>query len=398
MPDNAGVNDDIVLAGAHVVAADGVLGPGWIRVAGGRIADLGPGSPPAAWAVGDVTDLTDRWVFPGFVDIHVHGGGGASFTEGGAEQARQAAAFHRAHGSTRIVASLVTAPLDEMAQRTAMLADLVDEGVIDGIHLEGPFLSHARCGAQDPRYLIDPDVAAFGRLVAAGRGHVRQITIAPELPGAAGLIRAAVEAGVVASAGHSDATAQATAAAIDAGVTHATHLFNGSRPLDHREPGPPGALLDRQVTCEVIADGTHLHDMTIRLAWRAAGPGNLVLITDAMGAAGMPDGRYRLGSQEVVVSGGVARLAEGLPGAGSIAGSTATMAHCVRRALRNVQLPPPDVAAAASSTPARVVGLDGETGELRPGLAADLVVLDTNLRLTAVMARGQWVAGVRVPR
>ena len=396
VPDNALVINELLLAGARVVTPDGVLGPGWIRVADGRIADVGPGSPAAA--AGDVVDLTDRWVLPGFVDIHVHGGGGASFTEGGAAEARQAAAFHRAHGSTRIVASLVTAPLDELEQRAGMLADLVDEGVIDGIHLEGPFLSHARCGAQDPRYLIDPDVAAFKRLISAGRGHVRQITIAPELPCAADLIHAAVEAGVVAAAGHSDATAQATDAAIGAGVTHATHLFNGSRPLDHREPGPPGALLDRQVTCEVIADGMHLHDMTIRLVWRAAGSGQLVLVTDAMAAAGMPDGRYRLGPQEVVVNGGVARLAEGLPGAGSIAGSTATMAQCVRRALRNVRLPVLDVAAAASTTPARVVGLGGETGAIRPGLAADLVVLDANLRLTAVMARGQWVEGVRPPR
>lgn len=396
VPDNALVINELLLAGAHVVTPDGVLGPGWIRVAGGRIVEVGAGTTPVGG--GEVVNLTDRWILPGFVDIHVHGGGGASFTEGGAAEARQAAAFHRAHGSTRIVASLVTAPLDELEQRAGMLADLVDEGVIDGIHLEGPFLSHARCGAQDPRYLIDPDVAAVKRLISAGRGHVRQITIAPELPGAADLIHAAVEAGVVAAAGHSDATAQATDAAIDAGVTHATHLFNGSRPLDHREPGPPGALLDRQVTCEVIADGTHLHDTTIRLVWRAAGSGKLVLVTDAMGAAGMPDGRYRLGPQEVVVNGGVARLAEGLPGAGSIAGSTATMAHCVRRALRNVRLPVLDVAAAASTTPARVVGLGGETGAIRPGLAADLVVLDTGLRLTAVMARGQWVEGVRPPR
>lgn len=378
-------NSRMLLAGDYVVTPDRVLVPGWVRIADGRIADVGEGAPDGP------ADRTGHWIFPGFVDMHVHGGGGASFTEGGAGQARKAAAFHRAHGSTRIIASLVTAPLDEMEQRTAMLADLTDEGVIDGVHLEGPFLSRARCGAQDPRYLINPDVAAFKRLLAAGRGHVKQITIAPERPGAVSVIRAAVEAGVVAAAGHSDATARDTVAGIDAGVTHATHLFNGSRPLDHREPGPPGALLDRQVTCEVIADGTHLHDMTIRLAWRAAGPGNLVLITDAMSAAGMPDGQYRLGSQDVVVSGGVARLAEGVPGAGSIAGSTATMARCVERALANVQLPVLDVAAAASTTPARVTGLDGETGALRPGLAADLVLLDAKLRLNAVMARGQWV-------
>jgi N-acetylglucosamine-6-phosphate deacetylase len=377
-----------LLTGARVVTPDGVLEPGWLRIDGDTITDLGPDDPASA---ADRTDLTGHWVLPGFVDMHVHGGGGASFTEGGAADARRAAAFHRAHGSTRIIASLVTAPLSELEERTAMLADLADEGVIDGIHLEGPFLSEARCNAQDPRYLLTPDLAAFARLHEAARGHLRQITIAPELPGAADLIRAAVAAGVVAAAGHTDATSAVTAAAIEAGVTHATHLFNGMRPLGHREPGPAGALMDRQVTCEAISDGTHLHEVTIRLIARAVGPGKLVLVTDAMGAAGMPDGSYRLGPREVIVSGGVARLAEGAPGAGFIAGSTATMALVVRRAITVVGLPVTDVAAAASTTPARVVGLAGVSGALRPGLAADLVVLDEDFRLTAVMARGEWV-------
>jgi N-acetylglucosamine-6-phosphate deacetylase len=372
----------------RVVTPDGVLDPGWISVVEGRIEGLGRGRPPGN---GVCADLTGRWLLPGFIDMHVHGGGGASFTEGGPEQARKAAAFHRAHGSTRIVASLVTAPLDELERRAATLADLADEGVVDGIHLEGPFLSRARCGAQDPRYLLGPDVAAFERLRSAARGHLREITVAPELPGAARVIRAAVAGGVVVAAGHTDATAEVTAAAIDSGVTHATHLFNGMRPFDHREPGPAGALLDRRVSCEVIADGTHLSDVAIRLVARAAGPGNLVLITDAMGAAGMPDGRYHLGLQDVIVSGGVARLAEGVPGAGSIAGSTATMAHVVRRAITAVGLPITAVAAAASTTPARILGLGQVTGALRPGLAADLVALDDDFRLTAVMARGQWV-------
>jgi N-acetylglucosamine-6-phosphate deacetylase len=376
------------LAGARVVTPEGVLDRGWIRVAGDRIEAVGTGSP-----AGTGPDLGGGWVLPGFVDIHVHGGGGASFTEGGSDDARRAARFHREHGSTRIVASLVTAPVDELAERCSMLADLADEGVIDGIHLEGPFLSHARCGAQDPRYLIDPDVAAFERLHAAARGHLKQITIAPELPGAADLIRAVGAAGVVAAAGHTDASAEVTDAAIDAGVTHATHLFNGMRPLDHRQPGPAGALLVREVTCEAISDGTHLHDMTIELIARAAGPGNLVLITDAMAAAGMPDGAYHLGQQAVTVSGGVARLAEGTPGAGSIAGSTATMAHVVHHAITSAGLPVTEVAAAASTTPARIVGLAGVTGALRPGLAADLVLLNDDFTLRAVMSRGQWVSG-----
>lgn len=377
-----------VYGGARIVTPDGVLDPGWIAVDAGRVSALGQGDPAVP---GPVTDLAQQWVLPGFVDIHVHGGGGASFTEGGAEDARRAAAFHRRHGSTRIVASLVTAPVGELARRASMLADLADEGAIDGIHLEGPFLSSVRCGAQDPRYLIAPDLDAFERLRAAARGHLRMITIAPELPGATELIRAAVAAGVVAAVGHTDATAEVTTTAVAAGASHATHLFNGMRPLDHKEPGPPGALLDAAagglVTCEAISDGTHLHDMTIRLIARSGG---LVLVTDAMAAAGMPDGGYHLGQQAVTVAGGVARLAQGTPGAGSIAGSTATTAHVVRHAIASAGLPVTDVAIAASRRPAQVTGLAG-CGTLVAGAAADLVVLDEDFRLSAVMARGEWV-------
>lgn len=374
----------MIVAAGHVVTPGGVLEPGWLRIAGGRIAAVGEGPPP-----GPVT-WRGSWALPGFIDMHVHGGGGASFTEGGPGDVRRAAAFHRAHGTTRIVASLVTAPAGELERRAAMLADLADEGVIDGIHLEGPFLSAVRCGAQDPRYLIAPDVAVFARLHAAARGWLRMITIAPELPGARDLIRAAAAAGVIAAAGHTDASAEVTAEAIAAGVSHATHLFNGMRPLGHRDPGPAGALLDQQVTCEVVADGSHLHDTTIRLAARAAGPANLVLITDAMAAAGMPDGTYRLGQQDVTVADGVARLVRA-PGA--IAGSTATMDRVVRHAITSAGLPVPDVAAAASTTPARRLGLSARTGALAPGLSADLVLADETFGLTTVLAAGTEVPG-----
>jgi N-acetylglucosamine-6-phosphate deacetylase len=378
------VSEPLLVAAERVVTPDGVLAPGWLRISGGTIAAMGPGEP------GEQPDFRAHWALPGFIDMHVHGGGGASFTAGGAGDARRAAAFHRAHGTTRIIASLVTAPAGDLAERLGLLAGLADEGVIDGIHLEGPFLSAARCGAQDPRYLIAPDVAVFARLHEAARGWLRMITIAPELPGAAAVIRAAVGAGVIAAAGHTDASAEVTAAAVDAGVSHATHLFNGMRPLGHRDPGPAGALLDRQVTCEVVADGSHLHDTVIRLAARAAGQGNLVLITDAMAAAGMPDGGYRLGSLDVTVTAGVARLAPAEPGGapGSIAGSTATMDAVVRHAITAAGLDVADVAAAAATTPARRLGLAEETGALRPGLAADLVLLDGDFRLQAVVARG----------
>ena len=409
----------LLLAGGRVVTPDGVLDPGWIRLTGNQIDAVGTGIPPAPRP--DV-DLNGQWVLPGLIDVHVHGGGGASFTEGAvdqagpaaagpegaAEQARQAAAFHRARGTTTMLASLVTAPVAELEAQAALLAGLADEGAIAGLHLEGPFLSPARRGAQDPRHMIAPDVAVFERLRAAARGHLRMITLAPELPGALALIRAARAAGVIVAVGHTDATAELTMAAVGAGATHATHLFNGMRPLHHREPGAVGALLDRaEVTCELVADGVHLDDITVRVTARAAGPGRLVLVSDAMAAAGMPDGSYQVGSLLVTVAGGVARLQEdpGDPAAtapaaagtahvagGAIAGSTATLADVARHAIA-AGLPVPDVAAAASTTPARVLGLAGRTGALRPGLAADLVVCDEGFRPRAVMRRGQWLPG-----
>jgi len=395
VPAHAGVIRGHLLTGGRVVTPAGVLSPGWLRVTGSVIDAVGPGEPDERQSSGlTVTDLRRQWVLPGFVDMHVHGGGGTSFTEGTAEDARAAAEFHRRHGSTTIVASLVTAPFGGLEARAAMLAGLALQDVIAGLHLEGPFLSAARCGAQDPRYMIAPDVAAFERLHAAAAGWLRVITVAPELPGATALIKAATRAGVVAAVGHTDATADVTSAAVDAGASHATHLFNGMRPLHHREPGPAGALLDRdEVSCEVIADGVHLNDIVIRVAARACGPGRLVLITDAMAAAGMPDGRYRLGSVRVDVAGGVARLAaEGGPGA--IAGSTATMAGVVRHAVA-AGLPVTDVAAAASTAPARVLGIGDRTGALRPGLDADLVVCDEEFGLRAVMRHGEWLGESR---
>jgi N-acetylglucosamine-6-phosphate deacetylase len=375
----------LLLAGGRVVTPDGVLNPGWIRLAGPLIDAVGSGDPQGQLPA---VDLRGQWVLPGFVDVHVHGGGGASFTEGTSDEARQAAAFHRGQGSTTVLASLVTAPLAELAARAGLLAGLADDGVIAGLHLEGPFLSPVRRGAQDPRHMIAPDVAVFERLHAAARGHLRVITLAPELPGALAVIQAATQAGVTVAVGHTDATAEVTLAAIDAGATHATHLFNGMRPPHHREPGAVGALLDRgEVTCEVIADGAHLDDIVVRLTARAAGPGRLVLVSDAMAAAGMPDGSYQLGSQRVTVAGGVARLLEDRA---AIAGSTATLADVVRHAVA-AGLPVPDVAAAASTTPARVLGLAGRTGALSPGLDADLVVCDDDFRPRAVMRRGEWL-------
>src|ERR1700722_2897437 len=375
-----------LLAGGRVVTPDGVLDPGWIRVAGDVIDAVGSGPVPEH----PEADLRGQWVLPGFVDMHVHGGGGASFTEGTSDQARRAAALHLGQGTPTMLASLVTAPISELEARAGLLAGLADDGVIAGLHLEGPFLSPARRGAQDPRYMIAPDVTLFQRLNAAARGHLPVISVAPELPGALAVIQAATRAGVTVAVGHTDATAEVTMAAIDAGAAHATHLFNGMRPLHHREPGAVGALLDRaEVTCEVIADGVHLDDIAVRLTARAAGPGRLVLVRAAMATSGRPAGSYQLGSQRVSVAGGVARLLEDRT---AIAGSTATLADVVRHAIA-AGLPVPDVGAAARTAPARILALARRTGALRPGLAADLVVCDDDFRPSAVMRHGEWLTG-----
>ncbi|HEX6445384.1 MAG TPA: N-acetylglucosamine-6-phosphate deacetylase [Streptosporangiales bacterium] len=372
-----------VLGGGRVVLPGRVV-EGWVQVVDGRVREVGTGAEPED---ADRRDARGGYVLPGFVDIHCHGGGGATFTTPDPDEARRAARFHLGHGTTTMLASLVTASLDTLAEQARVLGKLAADGVVAGVHFEGPFLSAKRCGAQDPAYLRDPDPAGFDRLVAAADGHARMMTIAPELPGAVDLVRRAGEAGLVPAVGHTDAGYDQTRAAIDAGARVATHLFNGMRPLHHRDPGPVLACLAApEVTCELINDGTHLADPLV--AYVAASSGTTALVTDAMGAAGVTDGVYQLGSMRVRVVDGVARLADG----DTIAGSTLTMDVAVRRAVRDVGLDWPLVARAASLTPARVLGLDREIGSLEPGKRADLVVLDAaGLSVSAVMRAGEWL-------
>jgi N-acetylglucosamine-6-phosphate deacetylase len=372
----------MTLANARLVRADEVR-EGWLTIEDGRITHVGYGTAPAGGV-----DLGGRYLVPGFVDIHNHGGAGGSYPAGDAEQARRAADFHLRHGTTTGVASLVTGAPDDLARAVAVLAELCDDGVFAGIHLEGPYISPARCGAHDPAQLRHPDSGELAALVAAGRGHVRMLTIAPELPGALEAIRRAVDAGVIAALGHSDADYARTRAGIEAGATVATHLFNALPPLHHREPGPVAALLeDERVTVELINDGVHVHPAMLRLACAAAGPDRVALVTDAMAAAGLGDGEYTLGSMAVRVTGGVARIVEG----GAIAGSTLTLDEAFRRTVREVGLGLPEAARAASLVPARVLGLDDRIGSIDAGKDADLVVLSPDLAVEGVMKRGTWV-------
>jgi N-acetylglucosamine-6-phosphate deacetylase len=322
------------------------------------------------------------------VDIHNHGGGGASFTSGTADDVVKGIHTHRLHGTTTLVASTVTGDMDFLTRRAGLLSELAEQGDIAGIHFEGPFISPCRKGAHSEELLRDPDPAEVRKLIDAARGRATMVTLATELPGGLDSVRLLAEHGVIAAIGHTDASYEQTVEAIEAGATVATHLFNAMPPLGHREPGPIAALLeDERVTVELINDGTHLHPASLQLAFHHAGAGRVAFITDAMDAAGFGDGRYMLGPLEVEVADGVARLVEG----GSIAGSTLTLDRAFKRAVTIDRLPVEDVVAALSVNPAKLLGRYDRIGSLEPGKDADLVLLDSDFELKGVMRRGEWV-------
>ncbi|MFJ3701550.1 MULTISPECIES: N-acetylglucosamine-6-phosphate deacetylase [unclassified Streptomyces] len=377
----AGRADSTVLAGARVVLPTGTVENGRVIVEGTRIA--GSTTEDAR-----TVDLSGHWVVPGFVDIHNHGGGGASFATGTAKDVLTGVRAHREHGTTTVVASTVTGEMDFLARQAGLLSELVEQGELAGIHFEGPFISPCRKGAHSEELLRDPDPAEVRKLLDAARGSARMVTLATELPGGIESVRLLAEHGVIAAVGHTDATYEQTVEAIDAGATVATHLYNAMPAIGHRAPGPIAALLeDERVTVELINDGTHLHPAALELAYHHAGAGRVALITDAMDAAGAGDGFYELGPLAVEVRDGVARLVEG----GSIAGSTLTLDTAFRRAVTIDRIPVEDVVRSISANPARLLGLDDRVGSLDPGKDADLVVLDADFVLKGVMRQGEWI-------
>ncbi|MEV6331574.1 N-acetylglucosamine-6-phosphate deacetylase [Streptomyces sp. NPDC051909] len=370
-----------VLTGARVVLPTGTVENGRVIVENGRIAGAAHADAPAL-------DLTGHWLVPGFVDLHNHGGGGASFTSGTVDEILTGVRTHRQHGTTTVVASFVTGDMDFLTQRAGLLSELAEQGELAGIHFEGPFISPCRKGAHDETLLRDPDPAEVRKLIDAARGQARMVTLATELPGGLDSVRLLAEHGVIAAIGHTDATYEQTRAAIDAGATVATHLYNAMPALGHRAPGPIAALLeDERITVELINDGTHLHPAALQLAFHHAGPERVAFITDAMDAAGFGDGRYMLGSLEVEVKDSVARLVEG----SSIAGSTLTLDRAFKRAATVDGLPVESVVQAISANPAKLLGVYDRVGSLEPGKDADLVVLDADFELKGVMRKGAWV-------
>ncbi|MDT9697112.1 N-acetylglucosamine-6-phosphate deacetylase [Streptomyces sp. P17] len=370
-----------MLKGARAALPTGVVNESQVVIEGDRIS-------ASAQENAQVIDVTGHYVVPGFVDIHNHGGGGASFTSGTVDEVLKGIDTHRRHGTTTLVASTVTGDMNFLAQRAGLLSELAEQGDIAGIHFEGPFISPCRKGAHSEELLRDPDPAEIRKLIDAARGKAKMVTLATELPGGIDSVRLLAEHGVIAAIGHTDATYDQTVEAIDAGATVATHLFNAMPSLGHRAPGPIAALLeDDRITVELINDGTHLHPASLQLAFHHAGADRVAFVTDAMDAAGFGDGRYMLGPLEVEVADGVARLVEG----GSIAGSTLTMDRAFKRAVTIDGLSVQDAVTALSANPARLLGMSDTIGSLEPGKYADLVLLDSAFDVKGVMRRGAWV-------
>jgi N-acetylglucosamine-6-phosphate deacetylase len=341
-------------------------------------------------------DLADAILAPGFVDIHMHGSAGLDVMRAAPAELPHLNKFLAAHGVTGYFPTTVAAPLDQTYRALERLADAIEAsqgshaGNGDavqarplGIHLEGPFLSHKRRGVHPPEYLVEPTLQIFERLWQAARGHVRMMTIAPELPGALEVIAEAARRNVLVSMGHSDAVLEAARAGVRAGARHATHTFNAMRPLDHRDPGILAEVLtDRQLTADIIVDGIHVAPEVVQLFLLAKGIERAVLITDATAAAGMPDGTYQLGPIQVEVKDGRCTMD------GKLAGSVLTMDRAVRNVTQFAGWSLQQAIRAATLNPTRAVGL-AQHGQLAPGAEANIVALNPDGEVRNTIVRGR---------
>jgi len=376
----------LAFTAARLLAPTGAVEHPLVLVEQGRVLEISPRSSRQLPAGVSIADLGDSVLAPGYVDLHIHGNAGYDVMDDTAEALPAIEQLLARHGVTSYFPTTVTAPMDKTLRALERLADAIEERERDrepkladgkrralplGIHLEGPFISHARRGVHPTEDLLAPTLALFERFWQAAHGRIRMMTVAPELEGAPEVIAEAARRGVCVSLGHSDADFATAERGIAAGARHATHTFNAMRPLDHRSPGILCAVLtDRRMSADIIADGVHLDPAIVKLFANAKGPKQTVLITDAVSATGMPEGRYRLGSFEVDVRDGKC-MADG-----KLAGSVLTMDRAVRNLARFAEWDLAQAVAAASQNPARVARIANK-GVLTVGADADFVVLNS---------------------
>jgi len=391
----------LLLHGMRIVNPDKVLECGWMYIHENRISQMGAGEPPLDLATSDTVakvDATGQWVTPGFIDIHVHGGNGSDVMDGQATAVENIARFHCTHGTTGFLPTTLTAPVESLRKSLASVRQVLDVqsageitgACVLGAHLEGPFISPHKIGAQNPEYVQDPSVETMLAFITEFPGLVKKVTLAPERQGALELISWLRQQGIHSSLGHTDASYEQTAAAVEAGATHATHLFNAMRGLHHRDGGVVGAcLLSSRVVCELIADGHHVDVPVMQLVLKTKDTKEIVLITDAISATGMPEGQYQLGGLDILVQSGRSVLASN----GALAGSTLTMDVAVKNMAQRVGVSLPDAISMASANPAGELGLSARKGRLAPGMDADFVLLDDAMTVVSTFIQGKKVYG-----
>lgn len=376
----------MLLKNAEILNGDFHFVPADIRIAGEKIAAIGRLSPDDGGRKEEVLDFSGCRIIPGLIDMHIHGSAGSDACDATAGALETISKHLAKNGVTSFAATSMSVDIPLIRKIFAVVRESFREGLpgayLQGINMEGPYISVEKKGAQSEKNIRKPDFSEFRELYEESGGLIRVVDVAPEVEGAEAFIRQASKLCAV-SVAHTAAGYEQTTAAFGWGVTHATHLFNGMTGFAHRQPGTVGAILDGNVTAELIGDGIHVHPAAIRVAWKALGPDRVVLISDAMSAAGMPDGRYRLGGQDVFVKDGAARLA-----GGSLAGSTANVMQCVRNAIR-FGIPTENAVKAATINPARELGCDRQTGSIETGKLADLVVVDGAFAVQKVFIKGR---------
>jgi len=374
-------SEHILITGARIVTEEEILFPGALYVKDGKIALAGHQEEIEqklkVWQTSpeQILDAKGGWLLPGFIDVHVHGGSGSDFMQANVQAFDEITVFHARHGTTAMLATTVTASKDEISGVLkavhAYMQTPMPGAQLLGVHLEGPFISPKWPGAQNPAHIVPPQKSWMEEWVAQYPGLIRILTLAPEREGALDLIEWATGRGILCACGHTDATYEQMAEALDRGLRHSVHAFNAMRPLHHREPGTVGAVLaEERISTEIIADGHHVHEACIRLLARVKNNDHLLLVTDAISAAGLGDGEYELGGLPVIVEKGVARLKEG----GSLAGSTLTMIDAFRHIVNNVGLSIELASKMASGNPAKLLGIYSRTGSIAAGKRADLLL------------------------
>ncbi|MFD0677452.1 MULTISPECIES: N-acetylglucosamine-6-phosphate deacetylase [unclassified Paenibacillus] len=383
----------------NVVTPDGVIEHGWVHLVDGLIEEIGSLSdnsnnvpPVTLYEHAEVIDGRNGWLLPGFIDVHVHGGYGHDFMDADSAGLDAITQFHAQHGTSVMLATTVTAPksdIDKVLSRVSHYREsAMPYAQLLGVHLEGPFISAKWPGAQNPEHITAPQLAWLEDWTQRFPELIRMQTLAPENEGALPYIEALASKGIIAALGHTNASYEQVQLAVEHGLSHAVHSFNAMRALHHREPGTVGAVMSNPaIMAEVIADGHHVHPAVIGLLAKLKGPDNLLLITDAISAAGLGNGDYQLGGLDVVVLDGVARLKEG----DSLAGSTLTMIDAFRYAVQNAGISVEHASRMASANPARRLGIDQVTGALQPGKQADVLLLDEQLELGRVWIQGRVI-------